>query len=114
MNEMFEEYTKNKIEIKPYFETELSTIYNSPMLKILKQMKDKSIDLIFADPPYGIAASKGTNGFGDSKETVKKYDDDWDSKPPSQEEFNEMLRVGKKVLIFGGNYFTDKLPVNGH
>ena len=34
--------------------------------------------------------------------------------PPPIEVFNEILRVGKKVIIFGGNFFTDKLPVNGH
>ena len=25
-----------------------------------------------------------------------------------------MLRVSKNAVIFGGNFFTDKLPVNGH
>lgn len=81
----------------------------------MKEMPDKSVDLILTDPPYGIGADKGSAGsFGSSTQLVRKYDDDWDSFTPPIEAFNEMLRVGKKVIIFGGNFFTDKLPVNGH
>lgn len=76
-------------------------------------MADKSVDLVLTDPPYGIDASGGVGGFGSSK-TDNHYDDDWDTMRPSKEYFDEMLRIGKKVVIFGGNFFTDLLPVNGH
>ena len=33
----------------------------------MKQLPDKSIDLIVTDPPYGKKADKGTNGFGQAK-----------------------------------------------
>lgn len=92
---------------------ELNKIYNIDCLEFMKEMADNSIDLILTDPPYGIGADKGVGGFGSSK-TDKHYEGDWDSKTPSKEYFDEMLRVGKKVIIFGGNFFTDKLPVNGH
>lgn len=91
---------------------ELNKIYHGDSYKLIKEMSDKSIGLIFTDPPYGINADKGTNGYGNSKNT--KYIDDWDNETPSKEFFDEILRVGKKVIIFGGNYFTDKLPQNNH
>ena len=93
---------------------ELNKIYHGDSYKLIKQLSDKSVDLIFTDPPYGIKADKGTHGFGNSHDTVKKYTDDWDNLTPSQDFFNELLRVGKKVIIFGGNYFTDKLPKSNH
>ena len=53
-------------------------------------------------------ADKGTNGFGSSKN--RKYQGGWDSRIPKQEIFDEMLRVAKNVIIFGGNYFCKMLP----
>ncbi len=92
---------------------ELNKIYNEDCLETMKRMPDKSVDLVLTDPPYGIGADKGVGGFGSSK-TDKHYKGDWDSKTPDKVYFDEMLRIGKKVIIFGGNFFTDKLPVNGH
>lgn len=73
-------------------------------------MPDQSVDLILTDPPYGIKADKGVGGFGSSPDTAKEYNDDWDKTTPNKEVFSEMLRIGKKVIIFGGNFFIDKLP----
>ena len=83
-------------------------LYNGDCLKYLKSLKDNEIDVLITDPPYGKKADKGTNGFGCSKN--RRYSDSWDSKIPSKEVFNEMLRVSKKVIIFGGNYFAHLLP----
>lgn len=93
---------------------EINKIYHGDSYKLIKDFDDKSVDLIFTDPPYGIKADKGVGGFGNSPDTAKKYNDDWDNTTPSKEFFNELLRVGKKVIIFGGNYFTDKLPQSNH
>ena len=83
-------------------------LYNGDCLKYLKTLKDNEIDVLITDPPYGKKADKGTNGFGCSKN--RRYNDNWDSKIPSEEIFNEMLRVSKKVIIFGANYFAHMLP----
>lgn len=80
-------------------------------LDVMRDIPDKSIDLVLTDPPYGINADKGTDGFGVTRE--KKYFDSWD-KRVDKIYYEEILRVGKKVIIFGGNFFTDLLPVNGH
>lgn len=83
-------------------------LYNGDCLEYLKTLKDNEIDIIITDPPYGKKADKGTNGFGYSKN--RRYNDNWDSKIPSEEVFNEILRVSKKAMIFGGNYFAHLLP----
>lgn len=87
---------------------DIDTIYNQDCLEGLKQMPDKSIDLILTDPPYGKRADKGTNGFGSSKN--RRYSGGWDKQVPPQEVFDEMFRVGKNLIIFGGNYFSNMLP----
>ena len=90
---------------------ELNKILCIDALKLLKKLPDKSIDLVLTDPPYGIGMT--SDGFGGSKNADKtEYikNDNWDNKVPEKEVFDEILRVGKKVIIFGGNYFIDKLP----
>lgn len=77
-------------------------------LEVMRHLPDNHYDLILTDPPYGKKASKGTNGFGTSKN--RTYEEDWDKLPPSKEYFDEIIRVSKNQIIFGGNYFTDKLP----
>ena len=89
-------------------ERENYKLYNGDCLEYLKALKDNEIDVLITDPPYGKKADKGTNGFGCSKN--RRYNDNWDSKIPSMDIFNEMLRVSKKVIIFGGNYFAHMLP----
>jgi DNA modification methylase len=92
---------------------ELNRIICGDCLEVMKLIPDKSIDLVLTDPPYGIGADKGVGGFGSSPKSAKKYVDNWDIRPEGGV-FRELLRVGKTVIIFGGNYFTDLLPVNGH
>jgi site-specific DNA-methyltransferase (adenine-specific) len=83
-------------------------------LEVLKQLPDKSIDLILTDPPYGIniASNKTVGGKGVCKNTIFEVND-WDKQSPDRIYFEEMLRVGRKIIIFGGNYFSDKLPTSG-
>lgn len=88
------------------------TLLQGDCLELMKDIPDRSIDLVLTDPPYGKKADKGTNGFGAAKN--RRYDGGWDSKRPSKEVFDEILRVGKNVIIFGGNYFCDILPTANH
>ena len=94
------------------FEDMINKIILGDCMDYLKNIPDKSIDLVLTDPPYGINADKGVGGNNLGK--VKKYDDNWDSETPKKELFAELLRIGKNIIIFGGNYFTDKLPLGNH
>ena len=73
-------------------------------------MPDKSIDLILTDPPYGINIAKDGKVGGDKLCTVKNYGKkNWDNEIPDKEIFEEMFRVSKNQIIFGGNYFVEYL-----
>ena len=75
-------------------------IYNRDCLEAMKEMKDNQFDLAIVDPPYGIDInSSGRLGHYGGK--GKK----WDKDTPSQQYFNEIERVSKNQIIWGGNYF---------
>lgn len=90
---------------------ELNKIYCGDCLDLMREMPDKSVDLVLTDPPYGIGEDGGhcrTRG-SDHMNGPKMG---WDDAPPIKEYFDEILRVSQNQIIFGGNYFTDKLPVS--
>lgn len=85
-------------------------IINDDCLNILKQLPDKSIDLILTDPPYGIGESSNNNKSRSNLAVAKDYGNKkWDDKIPNKEYFDEMIRVSKHAIIFGGNYFIKYL-----
>lgn len=95
-----------------------SEAFNSDCMEYMKQCRDKQFDLAIVDPSYGIEEMTGTNpaaGRGKLKHRAlnreeKKFNQ-WD-KSPSKEYFDELFRVSKNQIIFGGNYF-DLPPTRG-
>lgn len=75
----------------------------------MKTIPDKYYDLAIVDPPYGINAGKMTMGSGKHKFTKGK---EWDKGIPTEEYFENLFRVSKNQIIWGGNYF--KLPLNNN
>ena len=87
-------------------------------MDLMKQYEDNYFDLAIIDPPYGInfdgeTTVKGKGGkaktFSNKQNHLKK---DWDNETPKKEYFDELIRISKNQIIWGGNYFTDKLPVS--
>lgn len=74
----------------------------------MKQLPDKCIDLVLIDPPYGINCDGGTYGLGVKPKKMTKKS--WDTGIPTEEYWNEIFRISKNQIIFGGNYFTQFLP----
>lgn len=92
-------------------------IIQGDCLRVMKGMADKSIDLILTDPPYGLNIAKNGKVGGAGKNFIGKMVDsrnygksEWDKLTPTKDYFDEMLRVGKRVVIFGGQYFCNHLP----
>jgi site-specific DNA-methyltransferase (adenine-specific) len=79
-------------------------------MEYMKSLPDNAFDLAIVDPPYGIGAGsvKFKNGSSKSEKTYFK-ENDWDSKPPDKKYFDELMRVSKNQIIWGGNYFIDNL-----
>jgi len=94
-------------------------LYNEDCLEAMKRMEDGKYDLAIVDPPYGI--NMDGDIYGERKPSKKwnrpqkkDYDNkQWDNKRPSKEYFDELIRISKNQIIFGGNYFTDLIPVSG-
>ena len=90
------------------------TITNEDNMELMKRYEDNHFDLAIVDPPYGIGIDGDINirkpdrkSTWDKKEkyTQKK----WDKEPPNNKYFEELKRVSKNQIIWGGNYFTDYL-----
>ena len=80
------------------------TLYHADCMEVMKQFKDNEFDLAIVDPPYGIDVTKMNMG---GRQTVKPdKQKKWDAKIPDEEYFNELFRVSKNQIIWGGNYFN--------
>jgi DNA modification methylase len=95
-------------------------LYLGDCLDFMRTMPDKSVDAVITDPPYGIKRDKGFGGSqpfggGNGKSIARiEYHGKWDSERPNKDLFDNVLRVGLFSIIFGGNYFSDLLPVGNH
>ncbi len=90
----------------------ISEVFNMDCMQGMKQYPDNYFELAIVDPCYGIGRDgqkKSTGKHGGRKEY--KFEG-WDSKPPSKNYFNELFRVSKNQIIWGGNYFTKFLPAS--
>lgn len=70
-------------------------------------MKDNEYDLAIVDPPYGLG--KRTTDGGGINSQIRFMDDirrsNWDDKIPPDEYFEQLKRVCKNYIVWGGNYF---------
>lgn len=77
----------------------------------MKDIPDNSVDLVVTDPPYGIGASRYKRANTQHGKSLAKYKDygeeDWDDNRISKDCFDEMFRISKNQIIFGGNYYVD-------
>lgn len=84
----------------------ISETFNIDCLEYMKTIPDNHFDLAIVDPPYGLD-KKSTHGRGKLKNRILNtgHIQDWDIKP-TEEYFNELFRVSKNQIIWGGNYFS--------
>ncbi len=96
------------------------TLYNADCMEVMKTFKDKQFSLAIIDPPYGIGADKAQNAAAAQREKAngkskagrgwKAYKETgWDNEIPSAEYWQELMRVSKNQIVWGGNYFTEYL-----
>jgi site-specific DNA-methyltransferase (adenine-specific) len=76
---------------------------NVDCMEYMKNCGDGFFDLAIVDPPYGIGMSGGNVGYKGFNDFERK---DWDNCTPSPAYFEELMRVSKTQIIWGGNYFN--------
>ena len=86
---------------------ELNNLYNMDCMEAMKEMPDNYFELAIVDPPYGLGDAVVNSGGRFKK--YKNKNGNWDNKPPNEKYFKELIRVSKNQIIWGGNYFIDKL-----
>jgi len=89
-------------------------ITNECNMELMARYPDGWFDLAIVDPEYGLDVANMTMGIGKSKKASKKHNrkytaKDWDKGVPNITYFDQLFRVSKNQIIWGGNYF--KLPV---
>ena len=105
--------TKDKLEHEtPHFGNTLlgavpSEVFNEDCIQVMKRYPDKFFDLAVVDPPYGLGDKLTQGGTWASK--YDKGDASWDIAPPA-EYWEQLFRVSKNQIVWGGNYFG--LPSN--
>jgi len=83
--------------------TDKIQITNEDNMQLMARYPDNYFDLAIVDPPYGIGASEMTMGSGKNKKFKKGKN--WDNETPTDKYFNELIRISKNQIIWGGNYF---------
>jgi site-specific DNA-methyltransferase (adenine-specific) len=79
------------------------TITNEDNMLLMSRYPENYFDLAIVDPPYGIGIE--TSGTHFKKNKAKG----WDNETPTKEYFEELFRVSKNQIIWGGNYFFNEL-----
>ena len=91
--------------------------------ELMKKYPDNHFDLVLTDPPYGIGEAAGKNesrggrtGFDKKRKKSSKIvkvtdfgNHSWDNERIEKIYFDEMIRISKNQIIFGGNYYIDYL-----
>lgn len=84
-------------------------IINCDCNELMKHIRDNEVELSCVDPPYGIDAANMTMGKGSANDLGTHKKKNWDKAIPTAEYFQELFRVSKNQIVWGGNYFLDYL-----
>lgn len=94
-----------------HYKTETLDLRLMDCMELMRETPDKFFDLAVVDPPYGLGEKLVAGGTWSVKYQTKGAK--WDVAPEA-DFFNEMMRVSKNWIVWGGNYFTQHLPPARH
>lgn len=88
---------------------------NGDCQEVMAEVGDKEIDLVLTDPPYNLnydAKASSVSGIKSDKGAALKgnyHQTNWDTEV-KKEIFNEIFRIGKNQIIFGGEHLCLEFP----
>jgi site-specific DNA-methyltransferase (adenine-specific) len=94
-----------------YFVKNNLNLYNMDCMDLMQKYPDNYFDLAIVDPPYGIGkftCESSTDKNGKRRQNnKKKFLDDykWNESIPDNKYFQELIRVSKKRIVWGSNYY---------
>ena len=76
------------------------------------------VDAVVTDPPYGIKAANGaavggTDASGKYIRRPRQYEGGWDDERVAPDLLNLVLECASAHIVWGGNFFSDVLPIGG-
>ena len=97
---------KEKIMQAPYYEKPGFILYNDNSLKILADLPENSVDMIFADPPYNLS----NGGFSvHAGKMVSVNKGDWDRSRGFKNDYDfhyKWLEAARRILKPGGSLWV--------
>jgi len=95
--------------------TDKIEITNEDNMDLMARYPDNYFDLAIVDPPYGIGGGVDnrkaieTKSGNNLKRLARKGGMEWDRTIPNEKYFNELKRISKNRIIWGGNYMIENL-----
>ena len=84
-------------------------ITNEDNMLLMARYEDNHFDLAIVDPPYGIDWMNQVKNPNKGKNWKQYNNKEWDKNIPNKEYFDELFRVSKNQIIWGGNYMIEHL-----
>jgi site-specific DNA-methyltransferase (adenine-specific) len=85
-------------------------LLNVDCMEYMATVPDKHFDLAIVDPPYGISQPAFRKESKNKATLPKNYNNTvFKQKAPDQNYFNELFRVSKNQIVWGGNYYNTHL-----
>jgi len=94
--------------------TDKIQITNEDNMKLMARYPDNYFDLAIVDPPYGLGMATVSNPSSKNGNSQQKFFNDlknkqWDNSTPNKKYFDELKRVSKNQIIWGGNYMVEHI-----
>jgi len=106
----------DRITEQPFCQTRVSSshsirLINADCVEVMKTFEDKQFDLAIVDPPYGLGIDGQKKDIRKGQQIRKGHEfKGWDNAIPNTEYWEQLFRVSKNQIVWGGNYFTEFLP----
>jgi len=94
--------------------TDKIQITNEDNMALMARYPDGYFDLAIVDPPYGLKLETVSSPSAKNRNSQQKFYNDlkqkrWDDYTPNKKYFDELKRVSKNRIVWGGNYMAEYL-----